>query len=267
MSSPVVRQVSCVTFCWTIERRDGAGLALTSHDQSLLRGQTCFRSDPGVSPCAVHRGQTREIAEVTGVLDDRGIRKEDVINGRWDSAKVSLEAVDWEAPEIALSKVAVGELGRITGHGINFSADLIGTQARLGEWIVPTTSPECRSELGDRACRVNLAARRRRMTAIATSQNILTLDQAPGPDFKNGILRWLRGPNTGLSATIVRTDGVRVWIAGTPEFEATTSLEVLLTEGCDKRLETCSSRFENALNFRGEPHLPGNDLLTRYPGT
>ena len=39
-----------------------------------------------------------------------------------------------------------------------------------------------------------------------------------------------------------------------------------LTEGCDKRFETCWSRFANAINFRGEPHLPGNDLLTRYPG-
>ena len=39
-----------------------------------------------------------------------------------------------------------------------------------------------------------------------------------------------------------------------------------LREGCDKRFETCVSRFANAINFRGEPHLPGNDLLTRYPG-
>jgi len=41
---------------------------------------------------------------------------------------------------------------------------------------------------------------------------------------------------------------------------------VELREGCDKRLQTCVSRFGNAANFRGEPHLPGNDLLTRYPG-
>ena len=39
-----------------------------------------------------------------------------------------------------------------------------------------------------------------------------------------------------------------------------------LIEGCDKRFETCRDRFANALNFRGEPHLPGIDLLTRYPG-
>jgi hypothetical protein len=31
-------------------------------------------------------------------------------------------------------------------------------------------------------------------------------------------------------------------------------------------LATCGGRFGNALNFRGEPYLPGIDLLTRYPG-
>jgi hypothetical protein len=38
-----------------------------------------------------------------------------------------------------------------------------------------------------------------------------------------------------------------------------------LTEGCDHTIATCAGRFANAINFQGEPFLPGNDLLTRYP--
>jgi hypothetical protein len=41
---------------------------------------------------------------------------------------------------------------------------------------------------------------------------------------------------------------------------------VELTQGCDKRAATCAERFANIANFRGEPHLPGFDLLTRFPG-
>ena len=40
-----------------------------------------------------------------------------------------------------------------------------------------------------------------------------------------------------------------------------------LTEGCDHTIATCAARFGNAINFQGEPFLPGNDLLTRYPGS
>lgn len=35
--------------------------------------------------------------------------------------------------------------------------------------------------------------------------------------------------------------------------------------GCDKRFETCIAKFDNALNFRGEPHVPGIDFLVAFP--
>lgn len=33
----------------------------------------------------------------------------------------------------------------------------------------------------------------------------------------------------------------------------------------NKRHATCRDRFGNALNFRGFPSIPGDDLVTRYP--
>ena len=36
-------------------------------------------------------------------------------------------------------------------------------------------------------------------------------------------------------------------------------------EGCDKRSSTCSEKFDNLLNFRGFPTIPGEDFLTVYP--
>jgi uncharacterized phage protein (TIGR02218 family) len=35
--------------------------------------------------------------------------------------------------------------------------------------------------------------------------------------------------------------------------------------GCDERLETCRDRFANVVNFRGFPHIPGQDTVIRYP--
>ena len=35
--------------------------------------------------------------------------------------------------------------------------------------------------------------------------------------------------------------------------------------GRDKRLDTCVDRFVNVLNFRGEPYVPGADLMMSYP--
>lgn len=35
--------------------------------------------------------------------------------------------------------------------------------------------------------------------------------------------------------------------------------------GCDRSLATCRDRFGNVANFRGFPHIPGNDFVLRYP--
>ena len=34
--------------------------------------------------------------------------------------------------------------------------------------------------------------------------------------------------------------------------------------GCDKRMETSSAKFANTANFRGFPHIPGQDAVLRY---
>ena len=34
--------------------------------------------------------------------------------------------------------------------------------------------------------------------------------------------------------------------------------------GCDKRIETCGTKFANTANFRGFPHIPGQDAVLRY---
>jgi uncharacterized phage protein (TIGR02218 family) len=35
-----------------------------------------------------------------------------------------------------------------------------------------------------------------------------------------------------------------------------------VTAGCDKTHHTCRAKFANIINFRGFPHMPGNDFLT-----
>jgi uncharacterized phage protein (TIGR02218 family) len=39
----------------------------------------------------------------------------------------------------------------------------------------------------------------------------------------------------------------------------------LATAGCDKQFATCSAKFGNGVNFRGFPHMPGEEAVLRYP--
>jgi len=65
---------------------------------------------------------------------------------------------------------------------------------------------------------------------------------------------------------IVQSAGDLFTLAEGPPFAVEAGTGVEVRQGCDKRFSTCCTRFANAVNFQGEPHVPGNDLLMQYPG-
>ena len=73
--------------------------------------------------------------------------------------------------------------------------------------------------------------------------------------------------NTGLSMEIKSWDlaAKRVTLFLPMSFDVTPGDAVTLRAGCAKSLGVCRDTFDNVLNFRGEPFVPGNDLLFRTP--
>ena len=168
--------------------------------------------------------------------------------------------------ELLRRSAALYQIGDVRIEDGEFKAGLRGAAAKLARSICPETSSECRAELGDRQCRVDLAGRVRRCTIAAVEGNELRIDQAVGDAFLWGRARFLTGENAGLSSVTVGIAGDLITIRDTMRGAVAAGDRIELREGCDKRFATCCERFDNAANFRGEPHLPGNDLLTRYPG-
>jgi uncharacterized phage protein (TIGR02218 family) len=135
--------------------------------------------------------------------------------------------------------------------------------------VVEQTSPECRASLGDKRCRVDMAGRVRIARVLGLEDERVVIVDAIEPvanAYGYGRLRWIGGRNSGLDSQVRASAGDRLTLREAPAFEPEAGDLVELREGCDRRFETCVGRFENAANFRGEPHLPGIDLLTRYPG-
>jgi len=260
--------LTSLAFCWRVERRDGAGFGLTSHDSTLVVGGVDHSAEPGMLPAAIERGLgiKESDGEIAGAITSAALEEADLVLGRWDGARVSLVAVDWESPDADVVSMLGGEIGEVRIEDDNFKAGLRGAAAKLARAICPETSSECRAELGDTKCRVDMAARTRHCVVTAIDANALLLDQVIGDDLLWGRARFLTGENTGLASVVVAVDGNRIELRDTMRGAVVAGDRIQLREGCDKRFVTCTTRFDNGANFRGEPHLPGNDLLTRYPG-
>ena len=260
--------LTTVTLCWRIERRDGVTIGLTAHDRDLAVGGLIYRAAPGMTPSAIKRSAALDAdsMDVTGSLTSTAISEADLLAGRWDGARISLFATDWSNPAEQVS-LGEGTIGAVETRNGALTAELRGVAARLERPVVEATSPECRAELGDARCRVAMAARRRFVTVASIDGAVLTLDasEPAANSFGGGRLRWFGGANSGLEDGVARSDGATVTLRRPPRFDGV-SARIELIEGCDKSLATCAARFGNALNFRGEPYLPGMDLLTRYPG-
>lgn len=260
--------LTSIAFCWKLERTDGAGLALTSSDRQVASDDILYRTAPGVTPAAITRslGLEPDSGEVAGALCAEALSDTDLALGRWNGASASLIAIDWADPGAGTVRLLAGEIGEVSVEGDGFSAELRGAAVRLRKAPCPKTSPECRAAFGDKQCRVDLAGRIVRSAVISAQDNLLQLEQPVDERFLFGRLRYLSGDNCGLASVVVAASGNAVTLRDRPRAPIEAGTVVQLREGCDKRFETCVKRFQNSPNFRGEPHLPGNDLLTRYPG-
>jgi uncharacterized phage protein (TIGR02218 family) len=261
-------QLTSMALCWRLERNDGAGVGLTSHDQAVRKDSVEYAPTPGVTPATVSRelGLDPHSAEVAGALAADALTDGDLALGRWSGARVNLSVVDWMDSAALPIDLLSGELGDVSIQGDAFSAELRGAAAKLEQPVCPSTSPECRAQFGDKRCRVDLAGRTAAAIVTGALDTAVTLDGSFGDTFVLGRLRYMSGANCGISTVILSASGTNVVVRDLPRAPVESGCKVELREGCDKRFATCVDRFANAVNFRGEPHLPGNDLLTRYPG-
>lgn len=262
--------VTSAAYGWRLERSDGVTLGFTSHDRDVIHDGLLLRASPGMQPTTIVEtlGLENDGLDVNGALTSDAIRVEDLSAGRWDAAYLEIFLFDWSDADAGRRLLANGELGAVSFSGDAFEAEFLGLKQILDRAIVPQTSPSCRAMFCDAACGLN----RQRFRHLAMGSGVdgtrLSLGIPPGLPanaFAYGTIRWLDGANCGLSMDVLASDANSITLPRLPDGDLI-GARVELIEGCDKQMATCATRFANAINFRGEPYLPGNDLLTRYPG-
>lgn len=267
------------TLCraWTVTRKDGTVLGFADHDRDLDFAGVTHRAGSGLTARALQQstGLSVDNSEALGALSDAAISETDLAAGRYDGAEVRLWLVNWADPAIR-AELFRGTLGEVTRTGSEFRAELRGLAEALNQPIGLAYTRGCSAVLGDARCQFDLTQpgyfTERAVETLDRERRVLGFANFGGFDdrwFEFGRVTVLTGAATGLSA-MVKSDRVQgqgrrieVW-AGLRAGLATGDL-VRFETGCDKRMDTCRLKFANLLNFRGFPHMPGEDWLTAYP--
>ena len=113
------RPLTTLAFLWRIERADGIVLGLTSHDRELVRTQLVYRAAPGMVPSAIRLGDSfdPDDVELDGALTSGAFTEADLLNGRWDGARLALSAIDWQDAAAEPIALISGSFGAVAPSG------------------------------------------------------------------------------------------------------------------------------------------------------
>ena len=269
------RPVTSVCHCWRLTRSDGLVFGFTDHDLPLTLEGTTFEPESGLSASEARSslGLAVDTVDVEGALSSERIRNEDISAGLYDNARVETFLVNWAAKEhFALLRIAT--IGKITRSDQRFVAELESVAHALDAPRGRYVTRSCDAELGDSRCGVPLSQARH-----SASGTVLALD---APDvivvsglqvfdvgwFAGGTLKWTSGAGAGRSERVVdhRRNGSAVTLLRSSGVGSAVGIgdSFSISAGCDKAFSTCKAKFANAQNFRGFPHLPGNDAGYSY---
>jgi uncharacterized phage protein (TIGR02218 family) len=266
--------VTTLCWCWRVTRRDGVAQGFTDHDRALTFDGTTFEAATGFTASDIKDdvGLSIDNLEVTGALSSASLNDADLAAGRYDDARVEIFRVNWQAPEQRVLMRA-GSLGEVKRSGSAFTAEVRGLAHYLQQPKGRLLQLTCDADLGDARCGVDLGESTFRGEGAIVSVYSDRRFAASGLGayahdfFTRGLLTFTSGASAGLKIEVKThaNSGGAVVLELWADAEGSLGIgdSFTVSAGCNKRFETCKSRFANGTNFRGFPAIPGNAYLTK----
>lgn len=275
LQTHLAQEVTTKANCWQITRRDGQSFYFTDHDQDLVVSGNTYVSAVGYQQTAMSADSnlTVDNLEVSGIFDSDTLTADDLRSGLFDFAEVHVFTVNWADLSQGIMRLRRGYLGEVSllPSG-TFQGELRGMVQRLVAKVGDIYTPECRADLGDAKCKIDLSGFtvHATVTAVANTQNFnldVTDPRAVDGWFTYGVLTWESGANNGRSMEIKGWDqagGLIALFLPMPR-PVVVGDTCRLYAGCDKRHDTCKNKFNNIVNRRAEDFIPGFDAIIQTP--
>ncbi|MGH6763096.1 MAG: DUF2163 domain-containing protein [Phyllobacterium sp.] len=271
LESHLAGDVTNHCFCWIIRRSDSVVHGFTDHDRTLPVENVSCEPQTGMSASEAtsQLGLAVDSLEVEGALSSLAISEMDIERGAFDGARVETWLVNWQSPEqrVLLRRSLIGKISRSGGQ---FVAELKSSAAALDAVKGRRVMRACDAQLGDARCGFDAGQPGFRaegaVTGIAARMDIRVSGLVGYEQgwFDRGRLVWSSGANSGKAFTIARHEDDRLVLHMPPPLEIRIGDGFILSAGCDKSFAQCKAKFGNGVNFRGFPHLPGNDAAYQY---
>ena len=265
---------------WKLTTRTGTVFAFTDHDAPLTFASVDYVPTSAFDMAAISTKAALNVdnSEMTGLLDSIGITAADIEAGAWDGASFELREVNYRDLTMGANILRTGEIGEVNRSGQSYRFELRGLMQALQNNVGRLVLPACDADLGGPRCGIDLEALRvvSTVTAAASRRVFTASALAQAADyFTFGVVSFANGLNAGRSMEVRQHEAGGVFTLQLPlPYELTVGDAFSVVPGCDKRHELvdgvwlgdCKNKFNNVINNRGFPFVPGPDKVSLFGG-
>ncbi len=249
-------------YCWRIEREDETVFGFTDHDRDLVVDGTTFLATTGITTTRMVQrlGLSVDNLDIEGVIDDESLTTSDIERGLFDNAVVDIYVVNWSDPT-QFDLLSRGSFGNARMVENGFEVEFRSLSQRLNQPTGRTYQRTCDAKLGDGRCKFVVTPVVAEVVSV--SGHVVTLTEITQPNdwFSLGLLVDAAGTRHKIKSHV----GNKILFWEQPVLPPEVGTSVTLTPGCRQTIKVCKEKFNNSANFKGFPHIPGNDRLMAYP--
>lgn len=262
--------------CWILKRTDGFTLGFTDHDEPLTLKEVKCEPATGMTGSEMRQSQgfASDDQDISGILSSSAISEADLISGRYDGATIETWRVNWQSPDQKLH-LRTGFLGEVKRTASSFQAEIRGLSVALEQERGRIYQYSCDATCGDQRCGLDLTRPDLHFDGSVlaiTNQTSLAITFANRPLIGRldlGQMTLQSGGAEGMVFDIMshsqagEYDQLELWLP--IHDDVAPGDQVRVHVGCDKSFATCRDIYANQRNFRGFPHIPGNDFVLSAP--
>lgn len=247
--------LTLASFC--IIRSGKKSYAFTDAPEDVQLDGLLFKCNNGFSRSALTGNRLTNVDnfEVYGVIDSDDITANEIESGILIGAEIEVFIADYTLESNEKFSHKTGLIDAITMKDGTYIFQIRSLLDKFNQEIGQTYSPKCRACFGDKHCKVELSKYTFEADVIEIKDKdtlIINIKSEQQINLRDGMFICQSG---GIFRIIEHIGNV-ITILNPYNFSIELGSGYNVRLGCDKNFETCISKFNNAVNFRGEPHIP-----------
>ena len=243
--------------CYDFFLSDGKKIFLTNNCEKMtIRGASYApHCDISIEKYTFN-DSSNNLVEIAGVYSEKGISA----NHCFNNALVNIYVFNKGELIKEISNYYCCEHYK-DNHG--FKLYLKPLSRNFDSFVLEKYSPTCRAKFGDESCKVNLKSYSRCYKIKSIHANAIYIeDDAKHLSYAQGEAL-MKTDSSFFKANIKHH--FKDLIELDRKIPSSDFKSVELTAGCDKQIHTCCEKFNNVVNFRGEPFIEHIfEILNRY---